>query len=344
MLKRLLLTAIICSAVTWGSTVAARGEERVLNWAEKMFSELTHDFGTVARGADVRHHIVVTNIYEEDVIIEKVDTTCGCTAATPDKTHLKTGEKALIEVQMDTKKFMRRKDSNVDVTLQFQGPQGTSTKTVRVPITAYIRSDVVVTPGNVDFGAIELGQPQERRLNVAYAGRSDWKIQEIQVPNSHIHVEATEKVRENGKVEYELVVRLDDTMKTGTLQDQITLITDDANTPQVPVLVFAKLEPDITITPEVFPLGKLKAGEQKTFNLVVKGKKPFVIDKIECEATKDCFEVMQLSDQPRPVHIVPLRMTVPDRPGLFSEEFTFTIHDRPEPVTCRAEGTIGTGS
>lgn len=344
MLIRLLLTAFACWAAMWGSAALASDEPRILNWAEKMFSQLSHDFGTVARGADVRHHIVVTNLYEENVIIEKVDTTCGCTAASPNKTLLTTGEKALIEVQMDTKKFMRRKDSNVDVTLQFQGPQGTSTKTVRVPITAYIRSDVVVTPGNVDFGSIELGQPQERRLNVAYAGRSDWKIQEIQVPNSHLHVEATELARDSGKVEYELIVRLDDRMKAGSLQDQITLITDDANAPEVPVLVFAKLEPDITITPETFPLGKLKPGEQKSFNIVIKGKKPFVISKIECESTRDCFEVMQLSDQPKPVHIIPFRMTVPDKPGQFREEFTFTIHGRSEPVTCRAEGTIGTGS
>ncbi|MCA8998165.1 MAG: DUF1573 domain-containing protein [Planctomycetaceae bacterium] len=348
MLTRLLLTAVACSALPgvcglpFASSVVAADQK--LNWAEKMFSELSHDFGTVARGADVRHHIVITNLYEEDVVIQNVDTTCGCTAAKPDKTLLKTGDKALVEVQMDTKKFMRRKDSNVDVTLQFQGEQGASTRTVRVPITAYIRSDVVLTPGNVDFGAVEVGQPQEQRLSVAYAGREDWKIEQVQVPNSHIHVEAKETVRAGGKVEYELVITLDKQAQIGKLQDQITLITDDPNSPEVPVLVYAKVEPDITIAPAEYPLGNLKPGQVKPFQIVVKGKRDFTIESVECSKSKDCFEVMSLSEQSKSVHVVPFRMVVPEAAGAFEEELTFTIAGRPEPITCRVVGKITGGT
>src|SRR5690554_1935851 len=88
--------ALFC-AVSTSATIAQE-----LNWAEKMFSELKHDFGTVARGADTRTTIYVTNLYEEDVSITNVGTTCGCTAAQPDRTLLKTHEKAAIEVKMNT--------------------------------------------------------------------------------------------------------------------------------------------------------------------------------------------------------------------------------------------------
>src|SRR5262245_22868729 len=87
------------------------------DWAEQMFSERSHDFGSVARGADVRHKIQVKNLYEETIRISNVSTTCGCTAAKPDREELKTGEVANIEVVMNTVKFLRDKNSNVDVTI-----------------------------------------------------------------------------------------------------------------------------------------------------------------------------------------------------------------------------------
>jgi hypothetical protein len=314
-----------------------------LNWAEKMFSELKHDFGTVARGADTRSTIVLTNIYEEDVTIDNVGTTCGCTAAKPDKNFLKTREQAFIEVKMNTVKFMRRKDSNVDVTLTFHGPQGAATKTVRIPITAYIRSDVVVTPepGNADFGNVEFGAGGERKLEVAYAGRDDWAIRDVRVPNDKIEAFVQETSRTPGRVTYALTVRLKNTAPLGVIQDQITLITDDANAPEVPVLVMGRVEPDIVVSPAVFPLGTLKPGDQKEFRVVVQGKRPFVIEHIQCEAA-NCFEMKQPTGEAKNVHIVPFKITAPNQPGKFTERFTFTIAGRPEPVIFQAEGVIAT--
>lgn len=322
---------------------SAFSQQRQLNWAEKMFSELSHDFGTVARGADTRATLVVTNIYEEDVTIVNVGTTCGCTAAQPDKTHLKTHEQARVEIQMNTTKFMRRKDSNVDVTLTFHGANGSSTKTVRVPITAYIRSDVVLTPGNADFGTVEYGTGAERKIEVAYAGRDNWAIKGVRVGNDKLAAEVRELSRSPGQVTYELTVRLEEGAAMGAISDQIALVTDDANSPEVPVLVTGRIQPDIEVTPSTLPLGKLKPGDVKEFRVVVKGKRPFTIEHIQCDSA-DCFEVMQPSDQAKTVHIVPFKITAPSTPGDFSENFTFTIGGRSEPLSFRAEGTIAAGT
>src|SRR5277367_5992120 len=34
-------------------------------WANKLFAETTHDFGVVARGAQLKHSFKITNIYKE---------------------------------------------------------------------------------------------------------------------------------------------------------------------------------------------------------------------------------------------------------------------------------------
>ncbi len=319
------------------SSASVFAQEKELNWAEKMFSELKYDFGSVARGADVRHDIIITNIYKEDIEIVNVGTTCGCTAATPDKKLLKTHEKARINVEMNTKKFMRQKDSNVDVTVRFNGVH---TKTIRVPISAYIRPDVVVTPGNAEFGSVEFGNGSERTIDISYAGRDDWTIKDVRIGNDHIKAELKQMARGGGQVSYQLVVRLDNSAPMGTINDQIVLVTDDAKSLEVPIRISGRVEPDIVIAPASFPLGKLTPGEQKTFNVVVRGKHNFTIAGIQCDDNPDCFEVMQLSKEAKSVHVLPLRVTAPMTPGDFKENFTLTIDGRPTPLTFTAEGLI----
>ncbi|QDU40269.1 hypothetical protein Mal4_46250 [Maioricimonas rarisocia] len=340
----------VCSGVMTASLVlvclaaqaAADDSGRELNWAEKMFSELTHDFGVVARGADVRHKIAVRNLYEETVTILDVSTTCGCTVADAPKNRvLKTGEVAWVEVAMNTQKFMRRKNSNVDVTVSFAG--GASEK-VRIPITAYIRSDVVLTPGSANFGSVDTGAGAERQLQISYAGRSDWTIREVKTGNPLVSAEVEEVQRSGGQVRYNLTVRLSPEAPLGAVRDQLVLVTDDEANPYVPVAVEGLVEPDIVVTPAPLPLGTLQPGVAKTFNVVVRGRKPFSIDRIECESDRDCYKV-RMSNATKTVHILPLTVTPPSEPGDFEELFTLTIKGRPQPVTFTARGKItGTGT
>src|SRR5262249_19645571 len=111
-------------------------------WARNMFEKQEHNFGVVARGSDARYRLKITNLYKETVHISNVTTTCGCTAAKPSADRLASRESAYIELTMDTKKFQHQKDSSV--TVVFDQPQYAE---VRIPVHAYIRSDVVLTPG-----------------------------------------------------------------------------------------------------------------------------------------------------------------------------------------------------
>ena len=48
-----------------------------------------------------------------------------------------------------------------------------------------------------------------------------------------------------------------------------------------PLLVEGKVESEFTVNPEVVSFGSLSPGEKKTINVVVRGRKPFAIEKIE---------------------------------------------------------------
>ncbi|MBW3542904.1 MAG: DUF1573 domain-containing protein [Planctomycetes bacterium] len=325
-----LAVALIVAAA--GNSAFAQSSD----WAEKMFEKTTHDFGVVARGADTRYRFAIKNPYKQTVHISNVRTTCGCSAATPDKTTLVTHETAFVEVTMDTLKFTHRKDSNLIVT--FDQPLYAE---VKIPITAYIRTDVVLTPGAADFGAVPHGQPATKTIEVAYAGRSDWKIRDVRSKNKHLTARVEEKERSGGRVKYELILTLDESLSPGSLRDQVTIVTDDQN-PYVPLLVSARVESEFTITPETVSLGLLTPGREKTFNIVLRGRKPFQIESIECESDREAFKV-RLPKETRPVHVLPMSVTPPDEPGEFNEEFIVTIAGREEPLHFKAYGKVAGG-
>ena len=263
-------------------TCTARCQQ--LTWAEKMFEEHNYDFGHIARGSDAKYRLKLTNLYKQPVHISNVETTCGCSAGEPTKSTLESLESGYIEVTMDTRRFTRRKDSNLIIT--FDAPLYAQ---VRIPVTAYIRTDVVLEPGAVNFGAVDQGQKVERRISVAYAGRSDWHIKEVKVAQKHIEAKVVETARGDGRVNYDLLVTLNSSVPSGPIRDRLILITDDSNGPQVPILVEGRVEADITVTPVVVSLGTLTSGRKKKFNIVLRGKNKFLIpDPVDARTSSWC--------------------------------------------------------
>lgn len=308
-------------------------------WAAKMFEKTTHDFGVVARGADSSYRLKLKNIYKETVHIAEVRTTCGCSAGKPSQETLLSLEDAYVEITMDTRKFTRRKDSNVIVV--FDQP---SFQEVRIPITAYIRTDVVIDPGSAQFGSVDREQENERTLKIAYAGREDWKIKEVKTNSELIAAVAKETSRGGGRTNYDLTVTLSDKIPFGSFRHSITLVTDDENSPNVPLLVEAEVTPDIVVNPSIVSLGTMTPGQTKTVQVVLRGKKPFEVSAVNCLELKDVFQV-RLPKTAAPIQIIPLTISAPDRIGKLDEQLSVTIPGREEPVTFRAYGRIAaTGS
>lgn len=306
-------------------------------WAAKMFEQSTHDFGTVARGADVMHRFKVTNLYQQTVHISKVRTTCGCSGAKETKSTLRSGEVGYIEVTLDTRKFKRNKESILIVT--FDAPQFGE---VRIPLKAYIRTDVVLTPGAANFGVVDRGRAATKTIEVAYAGRGDWKLKDVKCGSKYLDAEIKEISRVGGRIDYRLTMKLDDRAPAGTFSQQVLLVTND-KTPYVPMMVTARVEEDITVATPNLSLDTVAVGGTKTFNVVIRGRKPFSISKIECDSGDGSFK-MRMPEGTRAVHIVPLSYTASEKLGKFDEEFTVTIEGRKKPVTFHVTGRVASRS
>ncbi len=329
-LLRLRIVWATAFLLTLGSTASAQDDD----WAVKLFEKTKHDFGQVAKSSKVSYQFKMKNIYKQTVHISNVRTTCGCSVGRPSTNTLKSLEEGYVEVSLDTERFSRRKDSNLIIT--FDAPKHAE---VRIPLTAYIRTDVVLSPGDVNFGAVDVGSEAHRKVSIAYAGRNDWKIADLVLSNPYLSAHLVQRERSGSRISYDLDVALKPSAPVGIIRDRLYLVTNDASSPRVPVLIEARVEADITVTPPIVALGTLVPGKSKTVNVVLRGKKPFKVDRIECESDRGAFKV-SLPNTTSPVHVLPLTVVPPETPGRFDEEFTVTVQDREIPLTFKAIGTI----
>jgi len=288
--------ASVAVAFFWAAScgVSAHGQE----WAKKLFRETSHDFGTMAAGAKAEHRFVVTNVFKETVHLQLATSNCPCVKTVITKPLLKSRESAEIIAVLDTTNFTGQR--NVAITVTIDQPFAAQ---VQLRITGFIRTDVVFSPGGVNFGQVRYGSTAERMIDVLYAGRNDWEIVDVRTANHHLEAELYEKRRGGGQVEYRMLVRLKTDAPLGYLKDQLTIVTNDAQLARIPLDVEGKVESEVTVSPTPLVFGEVKAGQRVTKPVVVRGTRPFRITEVECE---DCFEV-QKPEEAKTFHL--LRVT-----------------------------------
>lgn len=293
-------------------------ETQAQEWAKKMFDHTTADLGTVARGAKIEHVFTIENIYLEDVHIASVRTTCGCTIPSIEKKLLKTYEKVPLRIELDTKNFSGRKD--VTITVQFDQPFPAE---VLLSVHTFIRTDVVFQPGSVQFGAAPLGQEQQRKLSIVYAGRPNWRILRIDSPKPFLETQVKEVSRIQDpalgatKVTYELLVRLKPDAPPGRILEQLLVITDDPNpkNAQIPLAVEGTVTPPVSVSPSPLSMGPVEVGGTATKPLVVQAPRPFRILSIQTDTPG--FRAKR-PEEAKAVQVIQVQFTAPQTPGKVS--------------------------
>ncbi len=304
--------SIFCS-LAWGlalSAVAASASAQ--EWAEKMFTEKTHDFGAVARAAKVEYAFEIVNPYKEDIHIASVRTSCGCTIPRIQKETLKSWEKGAIIAEFNTRAFTGQRGARVTVTID--RPQYAE---VQLQVHGYIRTDVVVDPGQVAFGQVPAGGGAEKTITIDYAGRGDWKILGVEPTSPFVKADLQEVTRQGGRVAYRLAVSLDKSAPVGYLNDEVVLKTNDSRSPRFPVKVDGFVVAELTVSPSSLLLGILQPGQKITKQIVLKGKEPFRVVGIDCDDPGFTFPS---PTEAKTVHVIPVTFEAGKEPIKFVDK------------------------
>src|ERR1700722_20165283 len=141
---------VLALGLVFASTASAA------TWAESLFDELGHDFGTVPRGPTLTHPIRVVNKTNGSIQISSVRASCNCTSARALQSSLAPGQETTILIQMDTRRFTRPKSLTVFV--QFNQSNQPRFDEVRLTISANARDDISVLPESLAFGKVKRGE------------------------------------------------------------------------------------------------------------------------------------------------------------------------------------------
>ncbi len=292
------------------------------DWASDMFKDTSHNFGMVARGADTRFSFVFTNKYQEDVVIESVQSTCRCTQPSFQKRVIKTWETGQIDIQLDTRNFYGRKDATV--TVRFSKPFYAE---VQLHSFCFIRTDVYVEPGTVAFGTVQQGQPRTAKFRINYAGRTNWQnwaIRDIQSESSFYKATLQEVQRDYNYVSYDITLTLKENAPEGYLNDFIDLVSNDPNpsNQHCPVPVSGYIIPSVAVKPSPLTFGTIKAGQSLTKTVVLSGQSPFSITDIN---PSDNRIAAKNSDAQKSVHVIPVTITNDGKGGKISGSLAFRV-------------------
>src|SRR5690242_8095046 len=160
-------------------------------WVDSVFPERAFDFGTVARGSKIHHSFRLINRTGQDIHIADWRTKCGCTEVRVGARDIPPGTQTSIEAVIDTTKFVGYKASGL--TLVLDRP---SFVEVDLNLSCFIRGDIVLNPGQADFGPVHRASLPTLTLNLSYAGGvPNWGITKMQTRSDHV----TAKLQELGR-------------------------------------------------------------------------------------------------------------------------------------------------
>lgn len=342
----------LLSALVFLLMISAPASSQQGEWANKLFPEGTvKDFGTVARGSVLTYKFKMKNIYAVPLQITRTNVSCGCVTVSPTVQWLQKqdpnkpgAEEGWIEVTMDARKFTGAKTVNVYISFWSSpesAPQYTSQATLKV--SANSRGDVVLNPGEMNFGVVSKGQALTKSLDVEYAGSLDWQVTGTDTTGTPLEAKVKKKVggldqRGFNRVTYELSATLKPDAAPGTHRWTVYLNTNDPASPHLPVTVDATIEAPLAVVPGAVPFGTVKVGQTESKKVIIRAGKPFQVTAVEGMGDGVSVVLPGAANNPQVVTLT----WKPTQTGELKKTLTFkTSLDIPATVSVDGTATAG---
>jgi hypothetical protein len=298
--------------IALGVALCAACPAAAQEWARKMFTVTSHNFGTVAKGSKTEYRFVFRNMYTEDVHVSGIRTSCGCTSPTVTKRDLKTHETSEVVATFNTRTFTGQHGATLTVT--FDKPYLAE---VQLRVAGNIRGDVTFDPPFVDLGTVDLGKGSERQIRVTRLGSTPWEIKDVRSANPNFEVGLSQPTRSGSRTVYDLTARLKPTAPSGYIKGQLILVTNDPRATQIPMDVEGRVVAEVTVSPQLLALGAVTAGETVTKNVVIRANREFKITGVFC--SDGCLTCEPKTTAAR-VHILPVTFQAGDSAGKVERE------------------------
>ncbi len=225
------------------------------------FENPNFNFGKVFKGQNIENIYKFENRGNDVLKINKVKTSCGCTAAILTNKIVPPGKTGEIKATFKTGSY--RGNVTKSITVISNDPNSPKYK---LTLTGEIKEDIITTPKNINFGSIYIGGKIDKTVKVKSITESNLNIKKIRSSKPFVNVSIAEKDKEG----YTIKVALNDNHKIGRFSGGIYLETNSPRQPKVKIPFFGEIIGDITTYPKKIHYGSLTSGKEITQKLFVK--------------------------------------------------------------------------
>jgi hypothetical protein len=221
--KILVLTAVVLGVIGIILPASAAGKQ-----ARAKFKEVAWDFGKIKQGEILTHEFVFTNEGDAPLVIEKVATSCGCTAALASEEKIGPGKEGRIKASFDSRGYSGRIVKYVYVDSN-DADKSRRELSLNAEIEVLPQPRIELSAYNIDLGLSLEGEEAATRVAIKNTG-------ELELSIAIAHPEF--KFLINGKPaafplkiaagkELGLDVRLPSQNKNGALRDYVLIKSND---------------------------------------------------------------------------------------------------------------------
>ncbi|MBL8744923.1 MAG: DUF1573 domain-containing protein [Phycisphaerae bacterium] len=258
--------------------------------ARLVFDSNSHDFGVVMGDTPLVCKFPFKNMGTGKLVINAVNTGCGCTVAKLAKQEFEPGEGDVIELTYSPKGAGKQQRSIQVASNDAQQPN------MQIVISAQVVPLVEARPNTLQFGQVSIGEARTVQL-VIVSRDPEMKITAVESNGPEIVAEiAGPDVKPEVMVEPELPgvkiinVTLKDTAPVGRVLKMLTVKTLAAKekgaaqeAQEIKVNAFAAVKGELTVNPQLIRVPPVVAGGDIEREAIVtrKDNKPFNITKVE---------------------------------------------------------------
>ncbi len=141
-----------------------------------VFKGTSHDFGKVKQGDVVTHEFVFVNDGDAPLVVERVETTCGCTAALVTEKRIAPGKEGRIKTTFDTRGYAGRLAKYLYL-VSNDAESGRRELSLVADIEVPPSARVDVDRYNVDMGLCLEGETPAAKIVVRSTGERELKVE-----------------------------------------------------------------------------------------------------------------------------------------------------------------------
>ena len=135
-----------------------------------------------------------------------------------------------------------------------------------------------------------------------------------------------------------MTVRLKNSTPVGFINDQLTLVTDDARNQMIPISVEGRVQSVLDVSPASILVGAVEPGQSVDKQLVVKAKQKFRITQVNSSYPGFEFKMPE-SEEAKTLHLIPVVFTAGTTAGQFSAKIKIDT-DLGFSAECVATGSV----